>query len=161
MSQVHASKAEGRIAELGHKVPAPPKPAANYIPWSILGSTIYIAGQVPMVDGAVGATGHVGREHTIESAQKWAAVCALNGIANLKAAAASRNKTLDSIRIVKVGVFVAAAPKFTDIHKVANGASDFLAAVFGENGKHARSAVGVAELPLGVPVEVELTAELL
>lgn len=160
-AMTQTSQAEARLAQVGHAIPAPPKPAANYVPWTVAGSTVFIAGQIPMVDGKPAGTGHVGAEHDLESAQRLAQVCALNCLANLKAAAASAGKTLDQVRLLKVGVFVAVAPGFTDIHKVANGASDFFAQVLGENGKHARSAVGVPELPLGVPVEVDVVAQLL
>jgi len=159
MAQVTTSNVEARVQELGHTVPSPPKPAANYVPWTRSGNTVYIAGQIPTLGGELQGQGHVGAEVDVAEAQRLAGICALNGIANLKAAAEASGKTLDDLRVVRASVFVAVAPGFTDIHVVANGASDLFGKVFGKNGVHARSAVGVAELPLGVPVEVELIAE--
>lgn len=159
MAQVQTSNVESRLQRLGHEVPSPPKPAANYVPWTRSGSTVYIAGQIPVLGGELQGVGHVGGDVDVPEAQRLAGICALNGIANLKAAAADSGRSLDDLRIVRASVFVAVAKGFTDVHLVANGASDLLGEVFGDNGRHARSAVGVAELPLGVPVEVELIAE--
>ncbi len=155
------SQVEARLREAGFEVPAPPKPAANYVPWTRSGQTVYVAGQVPFVDGKLAGTGHVGADVSLEQAQELAGVCARNAMAVLKEAAEANGTTLDRVRVVRASVFVAAAAGFTDIHVVANGASDLLAAAFGEQGIHARSAVGVAELPLGVPVEVEVIGEFL
>ncbi len=155
------SQVEVRLREAGFEVPAPPKPAANYVPWTRSGQTVYVAGQVPFVDGKLAGTGHVGAEVSLAQAQELAGVCARNAMAVLKEAAEANGTTLDRVRIVRASVFVAAAAGFTDIHVVANGASDLLAGAFGEQGIHSRSAVGVAELPLGVPVEVEVIGEFL
>lgn len=153
---------ERRLAALGHTIPPAPKAAANYVPWTRAGSTIYVAGQIPVADGKVQATGKVGPggAHTLEEAQAIARLCARNVIAVLRAAAEEAGKTLDAVRIVRLGGFVNCAPGFTDIHLVTNGASDLIAAAFGERGKHARSAVGMAELPLDVPFELEAIAVL-
>lgn len=155
------SEVEKRLADLGHTVPDVPKPAANYVPWTISGNTIYVAGQIPMAEGKVQATGKVGSggEHDLEAAKDIAQLCALNVVGVLRAAASEAGKTLDDVRVVRLSGFVNTAPGFTDIHLVTNGASDLIAAAFGERGIHARSAVGMAELPLGVPFEVEAIAE--
>ena len=149
--------AEARLVELGIELPQPSPPIASYVPYVIAGSTIFISGQIPMRDGALPRTGLVGQDLTQEEAVEEARACAINALAQLRAAASS----LDHIsRIVKLTVFVASAPGFRAQPFVANGASDLLVEVFGEDGRHARSAVGVAELPLGAPVEVEVIAEL-
>lgn len=151
---------EDRLAEAGHELPPAPKPAANYVPWTVADGTVYVAGQVPVVGGEVQATGKVGDggDHSLEDAQAVARTCALNAIAVLKEAAASEGHTLDDLRVVRLSGFVNCAPGFTDIHLVTNGASDLIAQAFGERGVHARSAVGMAELPLGVPFELEVIA---
>jgi enamine deaminase RidA (YjgF/YER057c/UK114 family) len=151
------SDVEARLKAAGHAIPAPPKPAAAYVPWTLAGRTVYVAGQIPTVDGKAVRTGKVGRDLNLVDAQGVARVCALNAIAVLKEASGGR---LDRVRLVKTVNFVACAPGFTDIHLVANGASELFAVAFGDKGKHARSSVGVAELPLNVPFEVEVVAEL-
>ncbi|SDD85333.1 RidA family protein [Actinokineospora iranica] len=144
-----------RLVELGIELPPVPTPAGSYVPAVRTGSLVFTAGQVPLVDGAVAATGKVGSEISPEEAQKLARVCALNALAAVDGLVG-----IDAIvRVVKVVGFVASAEGFTGQPAVLNGASDLFAEVFGEQGKHARSAVGVAELPLGVPVEVELVVE--
>jgi enamine deaminase RidA (YjgF/YER057c/UK114 family) len=144
-----------RLAELGVELPSVAPPAGSYLPAVRTGSLVYTAGQIPLVDGEVAATGKVGAEVTAEEAAALARTCALNALAAVDALVG-----IDSVvRVVKVVGFVASAPGFTGQPAVLNGASDFLAEVFGEAGRHARSAVGVAELPLGVPVEVELVVE--
>lgn len=153
------TEVEKRLKKLGHDVPDVPKPAANYVPWSISGNTVYVAGQIPVVKGEVQATGKVGKDHSLSQAQAIAQLCALNVVGVLKAAAAEAGKTLDDVRVVRLSGFVNTAPGFTDIHLVTNGASDLIGAAFGERGIHARSAVGMAELPLGVPFELEAIAE--
>lgn len=160
MSQTHTTRVEARLAESGHAIPDTPKPAADYVPWTRAGATVYVAGQIPVLAGKIQAEGKVGQDLSTEEAQGVAAVCARNAIAVLRDAAAGNGTDLDGVRIVRIGVFVASAPGFTEQHLVANGASGVFAAAFGEPGIHARSAVGVAELPLGVPVEVEVIAEL-
>ena len=145
----------GRLAELGIELPSVPKPAGAYVPAVRTGSLVYTAGQVPLVDGAVAATGKVGAEISPEEAKGHARTCALNALA-----AVHDLVGIDAVvRVVKVVGFVASAEGFTGQPTVVNGASELLGEVFGEQGAHARSAVGVAELPLGVPVEVELIVE--
>ncbi|NRD08590.1 RidA family protein [Rathayibacter agropyri] len=142
-----------RLAELGVELPAVAVPAGAYVPAVVNGSLVYTAGQIPFVDGALPLVGKVGAEVTAEAAKDLARVCALNALA----AVAEVIGSLDRVtRIVKLTGFVASASGFTGQPGVINGASELLADVFGEAGRHARSAVGVAELPLGAPVEVEL-----
>jgi len=146
-----------RLAALGLTLPPVTAPVAAYVPAVQTGSYIYVSGQVPVADGKVAATGKAGAEVSTEEAAGLARICALNALA----AAANVAGGLDNIgRIVKVVGFVASAPGFNGQPQVINGASELLIEVLGEDGRHARSAVGVAELPLGAPVEVELTVEL-
>jgi enamine deaminase RidA (YjgF/YER057c/UK114 family) len=145
-----------RLAELGIELPAVPAPAGAYVPARRAGSLVFTAGQVPIVDGKLAAVGKVGAEVDADEAYRMARVCALNALAAVDALVG-----IDAVAgVVKVVGFVASAPGFTGQPKVINGASDLLVEVFGDAGRHARSAVGVAELPLGVPVEVELVVEL-
>jgi enamine deaminase RidA (YjgF/YER057c/UK114 family) len=148
---------EDRIAALGLKLPEPPAPVASYVPAVRAGDLLWISGQVPMRDGGLPRTGLVGRDVSIEDATEEAKYAALNAIAQMKAAAGDLSRVR---RIVKVQVFVASSEGFHAQPSVANGASDLFVAVFGEDGKHARSAVGVAELPLGAPVELDVVAQL-
>jgi len=144
-----------RLAELNIELPAVPAPAGAYVPAVRTGNLVYTAGQVPIVDGAVAATGKVGREISPEEAKQHARTCALNALAAVDSVAG-----IDSVvRVVKVVGYVASAEGFTGQPAVLNGASELFGEVFGDAGKHARAAVGVAELPLGVPVEVELIVE--
>jgi enamine deaminase RidA (YjgF/YER057c/UK114 family) len=145
----------GRLRELGLTLPAVPAPAGAYIPARRTGDLVFTAGQVPFVDGKPAGTGKVGADVDVEEGYRLARICALNALAAIDALVG-----IDAITgIVKVVGFVASAEGFTGQPKVVNGASDLLGEVFGEAGAHARSAVGVAELPLGVPVEVELVVE--
>jgi enamine deaminase RidA (YjgF/YER057c/UK114 family) len=144
---------EERLIELGRPLPTVTPPLAAYVPAVRAGDLVFTAGQLPMVDGSLAAAGLVGREVTPEQAHELAAICALNALA----AVASVTGDLSAVvRVVKVVGFVASAPGFTGQPAVVNGASELLRDVFGDAGVHARSAVGVAELPLGSPVEVEL-----
>jgi enamine deaminase RidA (YjgF/YER057c/UK114 family) len=146
-----------RLAELGLTLPNVPAPAAAYVPAVRTGRYVYTAGQLPFVDGKLPATGKLGSAVTTEDGASYARTAALNALA----AAASVAGGLDNIaRIVKVTGFVASEPDFTGQPQVINGASELLLAVFGEAGKHARSAVGMAVLPLDTPVEVEIIVEL-
>lgn len=148
---------EARLKELGIDLPQPSKPVANYVPWVRSGNMVYISGQVPIKEGKVTHTGKLGADVTLEKGQEAARQCVVNGLIHMRDAAGG---SLDNVkRVVRVGGFVAAAEGFTDIPQVVNGASDLLVEVFGEAGRHARAAVGVAELPLGVPVEVEFVVE--
>ena len=145
-----------RLTELGLTLPQVTKPVASYVPAAVTGNLVFTAGQLPFADGALPATGKVGAEVSAEAAQGFARTCALNALA----AAESVIGSLDRVtRIVKVVGFVASAPDFTGQPAVINGASDVLSEIFGDAGKHARSAVGVAVLPLDAPVEVELILE--
>lgn len=142
-----------RLSELGITLPTVVPPVASYVPAVSANGFVYTSGQLPMADGAMPRTGKVGAEVSAEDAAADARQCALNALAAIDAEIGS----LDRItRIVKVVGFVASAEGFTGQPGVVNGASDVLGQIFGEAGRHARSAVGVAELPLGAPVEVEL-----
>ncbi len=145
-----------RLAELGITLPTVVAPAGAYVPAVVSGSLVFTAGQLPMVDGALPATGKVGAEVAADDAKAYARTCALNALA----ATASVIGSLDRVvRVVKVVGFVSSAPEFTGQPGVINGASEVLGEIFGEAGKHARSAVGVAVLPLDSPVEVEIILE--
>ncbi len=145
-----------RIAELGYELPPVPTPAGSYLPAVVSGDLVFTAGQVPLRAGAPILTGKVGAGVSPEAAAQLAAQCALNGLA-----AVGSVVDLDRVtRVVKVVGFVASDPSFTAQPAVLNGASDLLAQIFGAAGQHARSAVGVASLPLDVPVEVELVVEI-
>ena len=147
---------EERLAELGIILPPAPQPVASYIPVKVVGDLAWVAAQIPMQDGAVTVAGKVGGEVTIDDANAGARRCALQALSALQAALG----TLDRVKgIVKLDVFVASAAGFSDHPKVANGASDLLVEVFGEEGRHARAAVGVPDLPLGAAVEVALLVQ--
>jgi Putative translation initiation inhibitor, yjgF family len=144
-----------RLRELDITLPAVAAPAGAYIPARRTGDLVFTAGQVPFVDGKLAAIGKVGAEVDAEQAYGLARICALNALAAIDGLVG-----LDAVTgVVKVVGFVASAPGFTGQPAVVNGASDVLGEVFGDAGRHARSAVGVAELPLGAPVEVELIVE--
>jgi enamine deaminase RidA (YjgF/YER057c/UK114 family) len=150
------TSATERLAALGLTLPPVVTPLAAYVPALRTGRYVYVSGQVPVADGKLLAKGKVGDAVGAEEAAGLARACALNAIA----AAAGAAGGLDEIRrIVKVTGFVASAPGFNGQPQVINGASELLIEVFGEDGRHARSAIGVAELPLDAPVEVELIAE--
>ena len=150
------STPQARLAGLGLVLPPVAAPVAAYVPAVRTGSYVYTAGQLPLAEGKLLATGKVGAQISAEEAARLARTCALNGLA----AVASVAGGLSAIRrIVKVTGFVASSPGFTGQSQVLNGASELLLEVLGEAGRHARSAVGVAELPLDAPVEVELIAE--
>jgi len=145
-----------RLAAVGLSLPEVVPPLAAYVPAVQIGNLIYSSGQLPMVNGALAMTGKVGAGVTPEQAKEMAQVCALNALAAIGTLC-----NLDDIaQIVKVTGFVASAPGFTGQSTVINGASELFGALFGDAGKHARSAVGVAELPLGAPVEVEVIVAL-
>ena len=148
--------AENRLRELGIELPPPPAPVASYVPVVVARGLAYVSGQVPMAEGKLLWTGKLGAEIDLAAGAKAARRCALQALSVLRAELGS----LDRVRrIVKVSVYVASDRGFTDQPRVANGASDLLVQVFGDPGRHARAAVGVAELPLGGPVEVEVVAE--
>jgi enamine deaminase RidA (YjgF/YER057c/UK114 family) len=145
-----------RLAALGLTLPPVAAPVAAYVPAVRTGAYVYVSGQVPVADGKLVATGKVGAEVSAEDAAGMARTCALNALAAAAAAAGGLERIR---RIVKVVGFVASAPGFGGQPQVINGASELLIEVLGEDGKHARSAIGVAELPLNAPVEVEMIAE--
>ena len=149
--------AEARLAELGLELPPSPQPVASYVPVAISGTLAFVSGQVPMENGKLIVTGKLGSELDLDAGVAAARRCALQALSALRSALGSLGRVR---QIVKVSVFVASAQGFTDQPKVANGASDLFVEVFGEAGRHARAAVGVSELPLGAPVEVELVAEI-
>jgi enamine deaminase RidA (YjgF/YER057c/UK114 family) len=143
------------LAELGLELPKVTVPLGAYVPAVRSGDHVYVSGQLPMVDGTLLATGKVGADVTPEDAKQLAARCALNALAAIDSLVGLANV----VRVVKVVGFVASAEGFTGQPGVLNGASELFGAVFGEAGRHVRSAVGVAELPLGAPVEVEVVVE--
>ncbi len=152
-----AGRISARLEELGIELPEAPSPVAAYVPAVLVGRWVYTAGQVPIVNGEMKYTGIVGKDIGVEDAYQAARICCLNALAALNSVITG----LDEVeRIVKVTGFVASAPGFTDQPKVVNGASELLGQIFGDAGKHARSAVGVSMLPLNSPVEVELIARL-
>ena len=147
--------ASQRLAELGLELPPAPKPLAAYVPAVRHGDLVYSSGQVPLQDGRLTTTGKVGAEVDLDTATGCARTAVLNAVAVIADLAGG----VDEIaRIVKVTVFVASAPDFTGQPQVANGASELLVDIFGENGRHARSAVGLTVLPLDAPVEIEVIA---
>lgn len=145
-----------RLEALGVTLPVAAAPAANYVPYAQSGKLLMTAGQLPLEAGKL-MTGLLGRDLDTEAGKKAARLCAINILAQIQAATGDLEQIA---RIVKITVFVASAPNFTEQHLVANGASDFLAEALGERGRHARSAVGVAVLPLNAAVEIEAIAEL-
>ncbi|HEX7006197.1 MAG TPA: RidA family protein [Alphaproteobacteria bacterium] len=153
-----AGKIDARLKELGITLPAPAKPAGNYVGYVVTGNLVFLSGQLPFEDGKVKVTGKVGKDVTIEQAQAAARLVALNTLANLREACGD---DLDRVRrCVKVGGFVNATPDFTQPPQVINGFSDLLAEVFGDIGKHARFAIGTNSLPLGAVVEVDAVFEI-
>ncbi|MEV0602147.1 RidA family protein [Streptomyces sp. NPDC050315] len=151
------SAVEEKIAALGLKLPEVVPPLAAYQPAVRSGAYVFTAGQLPMVDGALPATGKVGAEVSPEQAKELAGVCALNALAAVKSVIGDLDKI---VRVVKVVGFVASAPDFTGQPGVLNGASELLGEILGDKGVHARSAVGVAVLPVDAPVEVEIQVEI-
>ena len=145
------SEIEQRLAALGLALPAPAAPVAAYVPVVVAGGLAHVSGQLPFVDGKL-VTGRLGENVSVEQGAQAAQACGLMILAQLKAALGSLARVE---RVVKLGAFVSSTSDFTDQPKVANGASELMAAVFGEAGKHARSAVGVPVLPLGAAVEVD------
>jgi enamine deaminase RidA (YjgF/YER057c/UK114 family) len=147
---------EQKISELGLALPNVAPPAGSYLPSVISGNLVFTAGQIPLIEGKIAATGKVGGEVSLERAQEMARICLLNALAAVKSEIGDLQRVK---RIVKLVGFVSSDPKFIQQPQVINAASDLLAEIFGEAGRHARSAVGVAVLPLNVPVEIELIVE--
>jgi enamine deaminase RidA (YjgF/YER057c/UK114 family) len=144
-----------QLSDLGLTLPPTPKAVAAYVPAAQVGGMVYVSGQLPMADGKLTATGPVPSATSVQDAQVAARICVLNALAAV-------NGVLDGdwlrlVRVVRVGVFVASDSDFTEQHLVANGASELLASIFGEPGRHVRAAVGVPNLPLGASVEIEFT----
>ncbi|MEY3430413.1 MAG: hypothetical protein RLZZ79_373 [Actinomycetota bacterium] len=145
-----------KLAEIGLSLPVAAKPVAAYVPAVRTGNIVFTAGQLPLVDGAIPATGKVGDAVSVEDAKRYAQICALNALAAVETVA-DVNKI---VRVVRVVGYVNGVPGFITQPAVVNGASELFLHIWGEAGKHARSAIGVAELPLDAPVEVELTVEI-
>ena len=145
-----------RLRELGYELPGVAKPLASYVPAVRVGDQVWTSGQLSLVEGALPLTGKVGAEVTTEQAQEQARIAALNALAAIDAEVGLDNVS----RVVKIVGFVASDPAYADQPVVINGASDFIGEVFGDAGKHARSAVGVAALPKNAPVEIELIVEI-
>ncbi|CAH2401699.1 RidA family protein [Mesorhizobium ventifaucium] len=147
---------EKRLSDLDVRLPVAAAPAANYVPYCRSGNLLFIAGQLPLKQGKLQASGLLGRDVDTAAGKEAAKYCAINILAQAKAALGDLEKIC---RVVKITVFVASAPDFVEQHLVANGASDFLVAVLGDPGKHARAAVGAASLPLNAAVEIEAIFE--
>lgn len=147
---------EAKLAELGLSIPQAAKPVAAYIPAVRTGNLVFVSGQLPLVNGELQCQGLLGRDVDVAQGAAAARLCAINGLAALKTVEPDLNRVK---RIVKVTGFVSCTPEFTAQPKVVNGASELLQAIFGERGTHARSAVGMASLPLGAAVEVEMIVE--
>jgi enamine deaminase RidA (YjgF/YER057c/UK114 family) len=148
---------EVRLKDLNIILPVPPAPVASYVPFTISAKQVFISGQLPLANGKVEFVGHLGGQVSVEKGQAAARLCAINILAQLKAACGDLNRVR---RCVKLGVFISATPDFTQHPEVANGASELIADVLGEAGKHARSSVGVPSLPRGAAVEVDAVFEL-
>jgi enamine deaminase RidA (YjgF/YER057c/UK114 family) len=147
---------QNRLAELGIVLPEAAAPAANYLPWQRTGNLLFTAGQLPLRDGELQWPGLAGREIDTAQAREAAKLCAINVLAQARAALGDLEKIR---RVLKINVFVASTPDFREQHLVANGASDLLVAVLGDRGKHARAALGMASLPLGAVAEVDAVIE--
>jgi enamine deaminase RidA (YjgF/YER057c/UK114 family) len=153
-----SGKIEARLKELGLELPAATAPIANYVPFTRSGGLVVVSGQVSVRDGKPEFVGKLGREISVAEGQRAARLCALNILAHAKTAC---DGDLDRVqRVLRLGGFVNCMPEFTQMPQVVNGASDLMVELFGDAGKHARAAVGVASLPLGVAVEVEAMFEI-
>ncbi|WP_375596654.1 RidA family protein [Algihabitans albus] len=153
-----AGSIDAKLKELGIEVPEPAAPVANYVPFVAVGKLVFISGQVPLVDGKPQYIGKVGTTFSVEEGQQAARICAMNLIAQMRAAAGG---DLDKVkRVVRLGGFVNSTPDFTQQPSVVNGASDVMVEVFGDKGKHCRTAVSAGALPLDVAVEVDAVVEL-
>lgn len=148
---------ESRLEELGITLPVAAAPAANYVPYALSGNLLHLSGQLPMEDGKLAVTGIVGQDVDVAGARRAAELCAINLLAQAKAALGDLSRIK---RVVKIQGFVASTPSFTEQHLVINGASDLLVAVLGDAGRHARAAVGMASLPLNAAVEIDAIMEI-
>lgn len=149
---------EGRLAAAGVTLPAAAAPAANYVPFVNTGNILLTSGQLPMEAGKLAVTGKLGGGVSLEDGQRAARLCAINILAQAKAALDGDLSRI--VRLLKLTVFVSSDPSFTEQHKVGNGASDFMVEILGDRGRHARSAVGVPTLPLDAAVEIEAQLEI-
>ncbi|OCJ12256.1 hypothetical protein A6U86_04315 [Rhizobium sp. AC27/96] len=149
---------EDRLKELGIVLPQAAAPAANYVPYVISGNLLYLSGQLPIENGKVNVTGHLGKDVDVAGGQRAAELCAINILAQAKAALGGDLGRIK--RLIKLNGFVASTPDFVEQHLVINGASNLLANVLGEAGKHARAAVGMAALPLNAAVEIDAILEI-
>ena len=149
-------KIEEKLNSLGIQLPEPAKPLAAYIPAKQTGNLVFTAGQLPLVDGNLTATGHLGKDVDVETAKAAARICVINALSAVKGVIGELDKIKQVVRVVG---YVASTPEFTQQPAVINGASELLLDIFEDAGRHARSAVGVAVLPLNASVEVELTVE--
>jgi enamine deaminase RidA (YjgF/YER057c/UK114 family) len=152
------SAIEQKLSSLGITLPVASMPAANYVPYTISGNLVFISGTLPMKDGKPQGIGKLGREISLEQGQETARLCGINILSQLKAACGGDLSRV--VRCVRMGIFIASAEGFTEQSKVANGVSDMMVEIFGDAGRHARFAVGVAELPFGASVEVDATFEI-
>ncbi|WP_416797901.1 RidA family protein [Ciceribacter azotifigens] len=148
---------DNRLEAMGIRLPVAAAPAANYVPYVISGNLLYLSGQLPMEDGKIAMTGLVGSDVDLAAAQRAAELCAINILAQAKAALGDLGRIA---RVIKLNGFVASAPGFTEQHLVINGASNLIANVLGDAGKHARAAVGMAALPLNAAVEIDAILEI-
>ncbi len=146
-----------KLIQLGFELPPSPKAIASYIPANISGKLIFTSGQLPLKDGKLIFTGKLGKEVDMDGGKKCAIVACLNALSAINGLVGDLNKIS---RIIKIGVFVAGTPDFTEHHLIANSASDLLVSIWGDNGKHARFSLGVSALPLDAPVELEMIAEI-
>ncbi|MFT4001885.1 MAG: RidA family protein [Rhizobium sp.] len=149
---------EDRLKELGIVLPQAAAPAANYVPYVISGNLLYLSGQLPMENGKIGVTGHLGKDVDVAGGQRAAELCAINILAQAKAALGGDLGRIK--RLIKLNGFVASMPDFVEQHLVINGASNLLANILGDAGKHARAAVGMAALPLNAAVEIDAILEI-
>lgn len=149
---------DSRLSALGVTLPVAAAPAANYVPYVISGNLLYLSGQLPMENGSIAVKGIVGQDVDLSAAQRAAELCAINILAQAKSALDGKLERI--VRVIKLNGFVASAPGFTEQHLVINGASNLIANVLGEAGKHARAAVGMAALPLNAAVEIDAIIEI-
>jgi len=152
-----SSPIEARLNDLGISLPEAAAPAANYVPYVKSGNQLFISGQLPMADGKIQVSGKLGADLSVEDGKQAAKLCAINLLAQAKAATGDLNKVT---RLIKIVGFVNSTPEFGDQPQVINGASDFLVEAMGDIGRHARSAVSAASLPFGVAVEIEAIFEI-
>ncbi|PPJ46447.1 RidA family protein [Rhizobium sp. KAs_5_22] len=149
---------DGRLKAMGITLPEAAAPAANYVPYVISGNLLYLSGQLPIEGGKIAVTGLVGSDVALTDAQRAAELCAINILAQAKSALSGDLSRI--VRVIKLNGFVASAPGFVEQHLVINGASNLIAGVLGEAGKHARAAVGMAALPLNAAVEIDAILEI-